>query len=189
MAYVADTPGREIEVDLAVERGSFRDQPIPVEMRESARTLFWKGLWDSSATLLVRHGRGSRKSGQPPVHVGLRLPVTVMAPESKWHLPRADSVGRQRILLWKSITRMGKRLRRHFAVVGFVGLGACVDSTSDWNEGEDVVIQVLLDKRTLLVLPAQVLWKRMFSKTHQYGLKFREYPAAIGFTSCEFVRD
>ena len=51
------------------------------------------------------------------------------------------------------------------------------------------MIQVLLDKRTLLVLPTQLVWKRMFSKTHQYGLKFREYPEKNRGLIQNFVRE
>lgn len=67
--------------------------------------------------------------------------------------------------------------------------GACVDSTSDWNEGEEVVIHVLLDKRTLLTLPAHVVWKRMFSKTHQYGLKFKDFSELSRDVIREFVKE
>lgn len=52
MAYVAEHPEREIEVDLVRKEVRFAGQQIPVEIRESARTLFLEGLWDSSATLL-----------------------------------------------------------------------------------------------------------------------------------------
>jgi hypothetical protein len=39
-------------------------------------------------------------------------------------------------------------------------------------------------------LPAAVMWKRMFSKTHQYGLKFRDYPEKNrGVDRADFVKE
>ncbi|MBL8023880.1 MAG: PilZ domain-containing protein [Elusimicrobia bacterium] len=67
--------------------------------------------------------------------------------------------------------------------------GACVESTSEWNEGEDVVLHVLLDKRNLLALPARVLWKRVYSKTHHFGLKFQNYPHEFQSVIEGFVQD
>lgn len=54
MAYVTDHPEADVEVDLRSKEVRFGDRrmPVPVEMRESARTLFMEGTWDSSATLL-----------------------------------------------------------------------------------------------------------------------------------------
>jgi hypothetical protein len=97
------------------------------------------------------------------------------APEGKWHLPRTDGRAATDFVV-EVYHGDGKTLRGISRLLDLSVSGACVDSTSDWNEGEEVVIHVLLDTRTLLVLPAGVIWKRMFSKTHQYGLKFRDYP-------------
>ncbi|MBP9128231.1 MAG: PilZ domain-containing protein [Elusimicrobia bacterium] len=83
----------------------------------------------------------------------------------------------------------GKTLKGISRLLDLSVSGACVESTSDWNEGDDVHIRVLLDRGTLLALPAQVLWKRLYSRTHRYGLKFREYPAAIGDILRKFVGD
>ncbi len=97
------------------------------------------------------------------------------SPEGKWHLPRAEGRAATDFVV-EVYHGDGKTLRGISRLLDLSVSGACVDSTSDWNEGEEVVIHVLLDARTLLVLPALVVWKRMFSKTHQYGLTFREYP-------------
>ncbi|MBL0057596.1 MAG: PilZ domain-containing protein [Elusimicrobia bacterium] len=83
----------------------------------------------------------------------------------------------------------GKTLRGISRLLDLSVSGACVESTSEWNEGEDVVIRVLLDQRNLLVLPARVIWKRLFSKTSQFGLVFREYPAEIHQVIQTFVAD
>lgn len=53
MAYVTEHPEADVEVDLKAKEVRFGDRRIPVEMRESARTLFLDGTWDSSATLLA----------------------------------------------------------------------------------------------------------------------------------------
>lgn len=52
MAYVTDHPEADVELDLKTKQVHFGDRRILVEMRDSARTLFLEGLWDSSATLL-----------------------------------------------------------------------------------------------------------------------------------------
>lgn len=57
MAFVTDHPESDVEVDLKAKEVRFGDRrmpgmSVPVEMRESARTLFMEGTWDSSATLL-----------------------------------------------------------------------------------------------------------------------------------------
>ena len=109
-------------------------------------------------------------------------------PEGKWHLPRADSRAATDFVV-EVYHADGKTLRGISRLLDLSVSGACVDSTSEWNEGEEIVIQVLLDKRTLLVLPAQLVWKRMFSKTHQYGLKFREYPEKNRGLIQNFVRE
>jgi 3-isopropylmalate dehydratase small subunit len=41
-----------VEVDLKMKEIRFGTQKISIDMRESARTLFLDGTWDSSATLL-----------------------------------------------------------------------------------------------------------------------------------------
>jgi hypothetical protein len=83
----------------------------------------------------------------------------------------------------------GKTLRGISRLLDLSVSGACVESTSEWNEGEDVVIRVLLDQKNLLVLPARVVWKRLFSKTSQFGLVFREYPEKIHQVIQTFVSD
>jgi hypothetical protein len=108
--------------------------------------------------------------------------------DGKWHLPRADSRAATDFVV-EVFHADGKTLRGISRLLDLSVSGACVDSTSDWNEGEDVVIHVLLDKRTLLVLPALVMWKRMFSKTFQYGLKFREYSEKSRVSIQNFVRE
>lgn len=54
MAFVSDHPEADVELDLKTKQVLFGDRrmPVPVAMRDSARTLFLEGLWDSSATLL-----------------------------------------------------------------------------------------------------------------------------------------
>lgn len=52
MEYVTEHPEVDVEVDLVQKEARFGGKRIPVEIRESARTLFLEGLWDSSATLL-----------------------------------------------------------------------------------------------------------------------------------------
>lgn len=110
------------------------------------------------------------------------------APEGKWHLPRADCRAATDFVV-EVYHADGKTLWGISRLLDLSVSGACVDSTSDWNEGEEVVIHVLLDKRTLLNLPAQVMWKRMFSKTHQYGLKFRDYSEVTQSVIRSFVSE
>jgi 3-isopropylmalate/(R)-2-methylmalate dehydratase small subunit len=52
MAFVAAHPETDIEVDLHAKVVHVADRRMALEMRESARTLFLEGGWDSSATLL-----------------------------------------------------------------------------------------------------------------------------------------
>lgn len=52
MAFVTDHPEAHVEIDLKTKQVLFGDRRISVEMKESARTLFLDGTWDSSATLL-----------------------------------------------------------------------------------------------------------------------------------------
>lgn len=52
MAYAAEHPEGDVEVDLVRKEIRFGGNRIPAEIRESARTLFLDGTWDSSATLL-----------------------------------------------------------------------------------------------------------------------------------------
>jgi hypothetical protein len=73
------------------------------------------------------------------------------APEGKWHLPRTDGRAATDFVV-EVYHGDGKTLRGISRLLDLSVSGACVDSTSDWNEGEEVVIHVLLDTRTLLVL-------------------------------------
>lgn len=108
--------------------------------------------------------------------------------EGKWHLPRADARAATDFVV-EVYHPDGKTLRGISRLLDLSASGACVDSTSDWVEGEEVVIHILLDTRTLLVLPAKVVWKRLFTKTHQYGLRFREYPEKTRAAIVRFVRE
>ena len=109
-------------------------------------------------------------------------------PDGKWHLPRANGRAATDFVV-EVYHADGKTLRGISRLLDLSVSGACVDSTSDWNEGEEVVMHVLLDARTLLVLPALVVWKRMYSKTYQYGLKFRDYPEKTHDLIRRFVQD
>lgn len=188
MAYVVEHPEREIEVDLVRKEVRFAGQQIPVEIR-SRTNAFSRGSLGFQCDALVRHGRRSSEGVQPAVF------------EMGDGRSRDPSPGRQMAFASgrfaggngfcrRGLPRGRENASRHLPPLGFVRSGACVDSTSEWNEGEEIVIQVLLDKRTLLgggSLP-QLVWKRMFSKTHQYGLKFREYPKNCGLIQ-NFVRE
>lgn len=66
MGYVAEHPEADVEVDLKAKEVRFGGRRIPVEMRESARTLFLEGSWDSSATLLSAMDRVRAKAKNLP---------------------------------------------------------------------------------------------------------------------------
>lgn len=66
MAYVTDHPEADVEVDLKTKEALFGNRRMPVEMRDSARTLFLEGLWDSSATLLSALGAVRAKARALP---------------------------------------------------------------------------------------------------------------------------
>ena len=53
MAFISEHPDADIEVDLRNKEIRFENRRMSAEMRESARTLFLDGTWDSSATLLA----------------------------------------------------------------------------------------------------------------------------------------
>ncbi|MBK8575115.1 MAG: PilZ domain-containing protein [Elusimicrobia bacterium] len=110
------------------------------------------------------------------------------APEGKWHLPRADPRAVTDFVV-EVYHSDGKTLRGISRLLDLSVSGACVESTSDWNEGEKVVIHVLLDQGNLLTLPAQLMWKRMFSKTYQYGLNFGQYAETTRGVIGDFVRN
>lgn len=70
MAFVADQPQSPVEVDLAAKEVRFGGRRIPVDMRESARSLFLEGTWDSSATLLEALGAVREKALTLPYMAG-----------------------------------------------------------------------------------------------------------------------
>ncbi|MBL0349546.1 MAG: PilZ domain-containing protein [Elusimicrobia bacterium] len=69
----------------------------------------------------------------------------------------------------------GKTLRGISRLLDLSVSGACVDSASDLIEGDRFVIRLLLDAKSVIALPVTVVWKRYFTKTFQYGLRFGEY--------------
>lgn len=70
----------------------------------------------------------------------------------------------------------GTVLRGIARVLDLSTAGACLESTGDWNEGDDLVIRLLLEGKTLLQLPGTVVWKRFFTRTHQFGIRFKTLP-------------
>ncbi len=82
----------------------------------------------------------------------------------------------------------GKVLRGICRLLDLSVAGSCVDTSSDLNEGEAVVIRVLLTQRHLLTLPGRVVWKRYFPKLYQYGLKFDAYAEETRLVIEEFVK-
>ncbi len=52
MTYTQQHATADVEVDLKMKEIRFGTQKFSIDMRESARTLFLDGTWDSSATLL-----------------------------------------------------------------------------------------------------------------------------------------
>jgi hypothetical protein len=75
MAFVSDHPEADVELDLKTKQVLFgnRRMPVPVEMRDSARTLFLEGLWDSSATLLSAMDAVRAKASNLP-YMNWRVP-------------------------------------------------------------------------------------------------------------------
>ena len=82
----------------------------------------------------------------------------------------------------------GKTLRGISRLLDISISGACLESTSDLGESEEFQIRLLLGRRTLVTIPVQVIWKRYFSKSFQYGLRFNEYPAEVRAAISDFVR-
>ena len=109
-------------------------------------------------------------------------------PGGKWHLPRKDPRAATDVVV-EAYHADAKTLRGICRLLDLSISGACVESTSDWVEGEEVVIRVLLDTRTLLKLPAKVIWKRLFAKTHHYGLRFNDYSEKNRAEIAQFVKD
>lgn len=70
MTYVSDHPDASVKVDLAAKEARFGDRRISVEMRESARSLFLEGTWDSSATLLEGMDAVKEKASKLPYMTG-----------------------------------------------------------------------------------------------------------------------
>lgn len=75
MAFVSDHPEADVELDLKTKQVLFGDRrmPVPVAMRDSARTLFLEGLWDSSATLLSAMDAVRAKASNLP-YMNWRVP-------------------------------------------------------------------------------------------------------------------
>jgi hypothetical protein len=50
--------------------------------------------------------------------------------------------------------------------------GASMDTVTDILENDRVLLRFLMGREHMLVLPAEVVWKRSLSHTYHYGLKF-----------------
>lgn len=70
MAFVSNQPAQAVRLDLAAKEVRFGDRTMSVEMRESARSLFLEGTWDSSATLLEALGAVREKAAKIPYMSG-----------------------------------------------------------------------------------------------------------------------
>jgi 3-isopropylmalate/(R)-2-methylmalate dehydratase small subunit len=51
--FSRENPEKEIHLDLEKKRLSYGDREMSIEIRESSRTLFLEGVWDSTGTLLA----------------------------------------------------------------------------------------------------------------------------------------
>lgn len=67
--------------------------------------------------------------------------------------------------------------------------GACVESTSVMAEKTGAVVRLLLGKRHLLTLPADVMWVRQLPSVRQYGVRFGKYPEAAQGLITKFVQE
>ncbi|HRY29231.1 MAG TPA: PilZ domain-containing protein [Elusimicrobiota bacterium] len=67
--------------------------------------------------------------------------------------------------------------------------GACVESVSVLAEKTGVVVRLLLGKRHLLTLPADVVWVRNLPNTRQYGIRFGGYPEGARQLVVKFVEE
>ena len=66
----------------------------------------------------------------------------------------------------------GTLLRGIARVLDLSVAGACLESTGEWNEGDRFSLRVLLESRHLLVVSGRFVWKRTFTRTFQYGVRF-----------------
>ncbi len=67
--------------------------------------------------------------------------------------------------------------------------GACVESTRTLVEKTDIVIRLLLGKRHLMTVPANVVWVRTLPHVRQYGLRFGAYPESAKALILKFVQE
>lgn len=67
--------------------------------------------------------------------------------------------------------------------------GACLESTSVLAEKTGAVLRLLLGKRHLLTLPADVVWVRLLPSVRQYGLRFGKYQEAVKTLITKFVQE
>jgi hypothetical protein len=67
----------------------------------------------------------------------------------------------------------GKVLRGIARVLDLSTAGACLESTGEWNVGDELFMRLLLEGRSLLMLPATVVWTRLFTRTQHCGVRFK----------------
>jgi hypothetical protein len=67
--------------------------------------------------------------------------------------------------------------------------GACVESVSTLVEKTGVVVRLLLGKRHLLTLPADVVWVRVLPHQRQYGIRFGSFPDTARALIEKFVQE
>lgn len=65
--------------------------------------------------------------------------------------------------------------------------GACVETTSTLGRQETIVVRLLLGRRHLLTLPADVVWSKPRHHTREYGLRFGELPEMVKNMIQKFV--
>lgn len=67
--------------------------------------------------------------------------------------------------------------------------GACVESTCTLVEKAGLIVRLLLGKRHLLTLPADVVWLRQLPHVRQYGIRFGPYPQTAKDLILKFVQE
>jgi hypothetical protein len=85
--------------------------------------------------------------------------------------------------------RDGRTLTGIARLVNLSVAGACIDSTTGLAEKANLTLRLLLGKRHLLTLPAEVVWKRSRQHTVEYGLKFGSYPESAKSLIIKVVRE
>ncbi len=67
--------------------------------------------------------------------------------------------------------------------------GICVSSTSDLSDKLNMSVRLLLGQRNMLAIPVDMVWKKSYPHTTQYGLRFGAYSDAYKEVILKFMKE